>query len=111
MTPPWSTGEYLLLLAGMGLVTYLPRALPLLALSGRRLPPGAVAWLDLIPAALLAALVAPSLLASPEPRALDLARRELWVALPTLAVAWKTRSLGGTVLAGMLLYWISGAAG
>ncbi|MEW6490446.1 MAG: AzlD domain-containing protein [Thermodesulfobacteriota bacterium] len=111
MSPAWSTGEYLLLLGGMGLVTYLPRALPLLVLSRRRLPEGLVAWLGLIPAALLAALVVPSLLASPEPRALDLARRELWVALPTLAVAWKTRSLGGTVVAGMLLYWLAGVLG
>lgn len=30
--------ENLLLFAGMGLVTYLPRLLPLLALSGRKLP-------------------------------------------------------------------------
>lgn len=103
-----STGSYLLLLAGMGLVTYLPRTLPLVALSGRKLPGWLVEWLELVPVALLAALVAPALLASPEPRALDLGRPELWVALPTLAVAWKIRSLGGTVVAGMLLYWLAG---
>ncbi len=105
-----SVGSYLLLLAGMGLVTYLPRALPLVALSRRRLPDWLVEWLELIPAALLAALVVPSLLAAPAPRALDLGRPELWVALPTLAFAWKTRSLGGTVVVGMLLYWLAGRA-
>jgi branched-subunit amino acid transport protein len=30
--------EYLLLLLGMSLVTYIPRLIPLVALSGRRLP-------------------------------------------------------------------------
>lgn len=103
-----STGPYLLLLIGMGLVTYLPRALPLLALSRRRLPGWLVEWLELIPAAILAALVVPTLVAAPDPRALDLNRPELWVAFPTLALAWKTRSLGGTVVAGMLLYWLAG---
>jgi len=105
-----SATAYLLLLGGMGLATYLPRALPLLALSGRKLPTWLVEWLELVPVALLAALVVPALLASPEPRSLDLARPELWVALPTLAFAWKTRSLGGTVVLGMLLYWLVGNA-
>jgi branched-subunit amino acid transport protein len=103
-----STGSYLLLLLGMGLVTYAPRALPLLALSRRPLPRWLEEWLELIPVALLAALVTPAVLATPEPRAVSLARPELWVALPTLAIAWKTRSLGGTVVAGMLLYWLVG---
>lgn len=102
-----NSGAYLLLLAGMGVVTYLPRALPLLALSRRRLPLWLLEWLELIPVALLAALVAPALLAAPDPRALDLARPEFWVALPTLAFAWRTRSLGGTVVVGMLLYWLA----
>ncbi len=106
-----SAGTYVLLLVGMGLVTYLPRALPLVALSRRSLPEWLVEWLELIPVALLAALVAPTLLAAPDPRELDLSRPEFWVALPTLAFAWKTRSLGGTVVAGMLLYWLAGKIG
>lgn len=103
MTP----GRYVLLLVGMGLVTYLPRWLPLHSLAHRRLPPGLVAWLDLIPVAILSALLAPLLLASPEPRALELGRPELWVALPTFLLAWKTRSLGGTVVTGMALFWLA----
>ncbi|HHO47817.1 MAG TPA: AzlD domain-containing protein, partial [Desulfobacteraceae bacterium] len=35
-------------------------------------------------------------------------RLELLVAVPTFLFAIKTRSLGGTVLAGMLLYWLAG---
>jgi branched-subunit amino acid transport protein len=33
---------------------------------------------------------------------------ELWVAVPTFWFAVKSRSLGGTVIVGMLLYWLAG---
>ena len=38
-------------------------------------------------------------------------RPELWVALPTFIFAWWTRSLGGTVVVGMLLFWLAGKLG
>lgn len=100
--------EYLLLFAAMGLVTYLPRCLPLLYLAHRQLPKGLIDWLSLIPAAILSALLAPILFTDTATRSLDLGRAELWVALPTLLFAWKTKSLGGTVMVGMLLYWLAG---
>lgn len=89
----------------MAVVTYVPRWLPLFALSGRRLPRWLVEWLDLIPAALLAALLAPALLVESTGPALDFGRSEFLVAVPTFVFALKTRSLGGTVVVGMLLYW------
>lgn len=100
--------SYLLTIAGMALATYLPRAIPLLILSKRPLPSWLRDWLDLVPAALLAALVAPVLLAGSEPRSLDLFRLELLAALPTLAVALLSRSLAWSVLAGMASFWIIG---
>jgi len=87
-----SAHDYLILFGGMGLVTYLPRALPLLYLAHKKMPHWLVDWLSLIPVAILSALLAPSLL----------------VAVPTLLFALKTRSLGGTVVVGMLLYWLAG---
>jgi len=99
--------DYLLLVAGMGLVTYLPRWLPLLALSRQRLPQWLVDWLGLIPAALLSALLAPALLTDASPRVLHLGKAELLAAIPTLLFALRTRSLGGTVLVGMLLFWLA----
>ena len=104
-------GTYLLLLAGMGAVTYLPRCLPLVALARRRLPDMVLEWLGLIAPAILAALVAPGLLVDPGAGTLDPARPELWVAVPTLLCAWRTRSLGGTVAAGMGLFWVVGKLG
>ncbi len=98
--------EYLLLLVGMGLVTYIPRWLPISFLSGRQLPQWFSQWLDLVPVAILSALVLPELVTSGDPRHLDLVRPQLLAALPTLLFAMKTKSLGGTVLLGMLIFWM-----
>lgn len=100
--------DYLFLLVGMGLVTYLPRMLPLVVLARRRLPQGLVDWLNLIPVAILAALVAPGLVVDPASASFSLTRLELLTAIPTLLFALKSRSLGGTVFLGMLLYWLGG---
>lgn len=92
----------------MGLVTYIPRWFPLAFLSKRRLPGWFTTWLDFIPVSILSALVVPALVTSGEPRHLDILRPELFVAVPTLIIALKTRSLGITVVAGMLLFWVAG---
>jgi branched-subunit amino acid transport protein len=103
-----SFSDYLLLFGGMGLATYLPRALPLLYLAHRKMPQGLIDWLALIPVAILSALLAPSLFTESAARSLAFGKLELLVAVPTLIFALKTRSLGGTVLVGMLLYWLGG---
>ncbi|BCO08594.1 AzlD family membrane protein [Desulfolithobacter dissulfuricans] len=103
-----SFSDYLLLFFCMGLVTYVPRWLPLFYLSHRRLPQWLVDWLSLIPVAILSSLLAPILLADTATRNLDLGKPELLVAVPTLFFALKTKSLGGTVLVGMVLYWLAG---
>ncbi len=95
------------IIIGMGIVTYIPRWLPLFFLSRRRLPSWLVVWLDFIPAAILSALILPSLVTTGEPRQFTLGRPDLWVAVPTLIFAVQTRSLAGTVVAGMGLYWLA----
>lgn len=102
---PFGT-EYALMIIGMGLVTYVPRWLPLIFLSRRQLPQWLVDWLDFIPVAILSALLAPLLLTSGTVPHLDFGRAELFAALPTFGVAYLTRSLGGTVLAGMVVFWL-----
>jgi len=101
-----SSRDYILLVLGMGLVTYLPRMLPLMLLARRRLPVWLGEWLELIPVAILSALLAPILLASSEPRTLVLGKAEFWAAIPALLFALKTRSLAGTVIIGMFCYWL-----
>ena len=99
--------DYLVLVAGMGLVTYIPRWLPIAFLARRQLPGWFTEWLDFIPVAILSALVLPALVTSGEPRHLAFFQPQLWVALPTLLFALRTRSLGGTVVIGMFLFWLA----
>jgi branched-subunit amino acid transport protein len=100
-----SSRDFLLLMIAMGAVTYLPRLLPLVMLSRRTLPGWFAEWLELIPAAILSALIAPTLFAQADPRVFSFGKVELFAALPTLLCAFKTRSLAGTVIVGMLCYW------
>lgn len=101
-----SSRDYILLVLAMGAVTYLPRMLPLVVLSRRKLPGWFAEWLELIPPAILSALIAPTLFAGSSPRALSLGKAELLAAIPTLLFALKTRSLAGSVVVGMLSYWL-----
>ena len=94
-----------LTILAMGVVTYLPRLLPLLILrrgrTGGVTSPLIEAWLRHIPVAVLAAMLLPSLVVA-EGR-IDLALDNLYplAAIPTLWVAWKTRSLFGSILTGV----------
>jgi len=103
-----TVNDYLFLFVGMGLVTYLPRALPLIYLSHKKMPQGLVDWLGYIPVAVLGALLAPILFIDTANETITIDKLEFLVAIPTLIFAVKTRSLGGTVLVGMFLYWLAG---
>lgn len=86
---------------GMGVVTYLPRLLPVLLLSSKKLPPLVVAWLRFIPVAVLAAMLLPTLVVNNAQLDFSGSNLFLWAAIPTFLVAWKTRSLFGSVIVGM----------
>jgi len=92
-----------LTILGMALVTYIPRLLPVWLLSSRSLPKIVVAWLRYVPVAVLAAMLSPAI-AVPENQ-LDLSLNNLFLlaAIPTLLVAWKTRSLFGSVIVGAVI--------
>jgi branched chain amino acid efflux pump len=77
-------------------------------LTQRQLPEWFVEWLDLIPVAILSALIVPELFTTGTPRHLFVVDATVAVALPTFAFAFKTRSLGGTVVAGTALYRLAG---
>ena len=94
--------RYYLAVLIMAAVTFLPRVLPVLFLSRRRLPAALSRWLAYIPVAVLAALLGPSLLA-PAGR-LDLSpagNQVFWVSVPVFFIAYFTRNLFATVLSGM----------
>ncbi|OEU71045.1 MAG: branched-chain amino acid ABC transporter [Desulfovibrio sp. S3730MH75] len=89
------------IIIGMMVVTYVPRVLPVLALSSRELPPLVIRWLGYVPTAVLSAMLVPSLLAPEGVINLGFDNIYLWVAIPTFAVAMFTRNFFGTVAVGM----------
>ena len=100
--------ELVVIILGMSAVSFVPRFVPLFFLSGKSLPAWFREWLDLIPVAILSALLLPALVVSGEPARVDWFNLKSLVAIPTLAFALKTRSLGGTIILGMALYWGAG---
>ena len=97
--------EYILLIVGMGLVTYIPRWFPLFFLSQRKLLDSSSG--DLIPVAILSSLVFSDLFVTGNPRQLEILQLKSMVAIPTFFFALKTGSLGGTVIVGMMLFWLA----
>lgn len=93
----------LITLVGMALVTYLPRLIPAWVLRDKQLPEFLVAWLRFVPVAVLAALLLPSLLIEGERINFSANNLYLWAAIPAGLVAWKNKSLFGTVVVGMLV--------
>ncbi len=97
--------DILLLIAGMTLVTYLPRWLPMLLLSSRPLPGWLTRWLSMVAPAIFGALLAPALFLAHtgEPGTASYARdySYLIAAVPAFAAGWFFRSFLATIAAGM----------
>ncbi|HEK9102504.1 AzlD domain-containing protein [Bacillus pfraonensis] len=90
--------DVLLLLIGAGVVTLIPRLLPLIVFSKIQIPDWGLKWLSYIPIAILAALLAEVLFMN---KAMQW--DYLLAAIPTFFVAIYTRSLLGTVLTGVIV--------
>ncbi len=88
-------------ITGMAVVTYLPRFLPFLFLSGRQLHPLVTAWLKLVPPAVLSALLVPSLIVRESQLDFSFSNIFFWAAMIAFPVAWKSKSLSATVVVGM----------
>ena len=98
----YSSGQILLLIVAMTVTTYLPRLLPLLLLSRRKLPLVVERWLSYVPVAVLAALLGPVLFLPRGEFTLELALNpHFWAALPALAAAILTRNMFITVIVGI----------
>ncbi|MBE0688349.1 MAG: AzlD domain-containing protein [Anaerolineaceae bacterium] len=97
----------LITLAGMAVVTYLPRLIPAWVLRDKQLPVFLVAWLRYVPVAVLAALLLPSILIEGGRINFSVSNLYLWAAIPAGVVAWKKKSLFGTVVVGMFVVAIA----
>ncbi len=81
----------------------MPRFLPLALLSGKNLHPLLKAWLTLVPAAVLSAILVPSLLLQDGAFSFGADNLFLWTSIICFTVGWKFRSLSLPVIFGMLL--------
>ncbi len=99
--------EEVLIFLGMAIVTYFSRV-AMIILLGREMPLLLKRWLRYVPVAVLAALVVPAALA---PRGALEFGVQAWAAVVGAAVAWRTRSVLSTILAGMATYWLLMAVG
>lgn len=98
--------EILALILACAAVTAVPRVLPLVLLAKIELPRWLLAWLAYVPVAVLAALLAIEVLLVEGKPSMSSANPALLAILPALAVAGLTRSLIGTVIAGVAAYWV-----
>jgi branched-subunit amino acid transport protein len=90
-----------LTILGMAGVTYLPRLLPTWLVSSWELPRWLIAWLRHVPVAVLAAMLFPAVAVRNGPLAVTQRNLYLLAAVPTALVAWRTRSLFGSVITGV----------
>lgn len=98
----YSTEKIILAIGLMSAVTYLPRFLPLLFLSGRKMSPALRIWLSYVPVAVLAALLGPALFYNRRKADPTSFFKYLFLGSPSLFCrALVTRNMFFTVLAGM----------
>ena len=92
-----------IIITGMTLVTLLPRTMPILLLSGRKIPKTIERWLALIAPAIMSALLLPELLLdkSGATPSLSFYNLYLFASFPAFIVGWKTKSLFGAVAGGI----------
>jgi branched-subunit amino acid transport protein len=96
----------LIIIVGSALVTFIPRVVPLMLLSQMELPKWLIRWLKNVPVAVMAALLAQELLLSDHHFSLSENYLKLLAAVPAFIIAIITKSLLGTVLAGVLFMMV-----
>jgi len=89
---------------GMAMVTFLPRFLPMAFLARMAIPEKVKRGLDYIPVAILSAIVFPILFSTDQGR-VGIEPHFLFAAIPVFVLAYKVKSLWGSVILGMLVYW------
>ena len=94
----------LILILGMGIVTFLPRFLPMVFLTRWVIPERVKVGLGYIPISILSAIVFPILFFN-EGGKVEIQPTYFLSAIPVFIFAWKVKSLWASVILGMLVYW------
>ena len=100
-----------LLILGMMLVTYSSRLLPMALMERLLLPVALQRWLEYVPTAAFAVIVAQGVFAPQGQPAFAAKSPYLWGAVVAGLVAWRSRNLLLTMVAGMAGYWLLRLAG
>jgi len=95
-----------LAILGVTLATFITRSSPLLLGARLRIPPLAEAALRFAPACALAAIIAPDLLLENGQVNLSLDNARLISGCIASAIFVYFRSISGTIIGGMLVYWL-----
>lgn len=91
---------------GMCIVSYIPRALPPFILAKTNLSPVVERWLKYVPTSIFGALVFSEIFIEGDHLNLSLGNINLVASLVVLAISLKTKSLGKTIVAGIVIYWM-----
>ncbi|ADJ25683.1 branched-chain amino acid transport [Dehalogenimonas lykanthroporepellens BL-DC-9] len=97
--------EIAFMIAGMTLVTFIPRFLPMALMSRLKISGKLSLFLEFVPVAVLSALVFPAVFVGDD-RSLSLSPQLLVPAVMVLLFAHRTRNLWGSVVLGMAIYWL-----
>jgi len=100
-----SDAALVLTIIGMGVITYAIRVSLFLLPEGAHLPDRLLRALRYVPAAVLSAIIAPELLMPGGAFDLSLGNERLLAGLVAILVAWRTRNVLLTVIAGMGVLW------
>ncbi|MEN8242304.1 MAG: AzlD domain-containing protein [Chloroflexota bacterium] len=103
-----SPRDELFLIIGMALVTFATRYPVLAILSKRQLPETFKLALGFVPPVVLTAIVVPAVFAPGGVIWLNLANNALVASLAAIIIAWRTKNLLATIVAGMAVYWLWG---
>ena len=102
--------EVWIMIAGMAVVTSIPRILPFFIIDGEKLPPVLKEWLRVLPIVIFAGMISPPLLTSGGQIAPAEHLSEMAVVLTGAIVAYLTRkiplSLGAAVIVLLLINFI-----
>ncbi|MEZ4519090.1 MAG: AzlD domain-containing protein [Chloroflexota bacterium] len=101
-----SNTTILLIMIGMGLITYGLRVSMFVWVGQRELPPYLSGALQYVPAAVLSAIIAPELFMPQDTLDISLGNVRLIAGLVAVVVAWRTKSVLWTMVIGMIVLWI-----
>ena len=95
-----------LAMIGLGILTFLIRFSFISLLERWQAPPVVQRALRFVPVAVLTAIIVPELLLREGVLNTNITNPRLWAGMAAVLVAWKTKNVILTIVAGMLVFWL-----